>query len=86
MKKELKTNKQDTSSTPGSDQVARDVVKRANALGISIARLCREAKVSRGWFECLKRRTPKAVEAYIKMEQRLTELEQVSGQTTKSRL
>ncbi len=54
---------------------ASNIVRRANALDISISRLCREAGVSRRWFEFFKQRTPKAVEAYLKIEERLDSLE-----------
>lgn len=61
---------------PTPNELAQQITRRANALGISIASLCRQAGVSRRWFEFLKKRTPKAVEAYIKIEQQLTALEQ----------
>lgn len=61
--------------TSGADQLAKSIVQRANSLNISISELCRLAKVSRRWFEYLKRRTPKAVEAYMRIEQQLTQLE-----------
>lgn len=61
---------------PTPNELAQQITRRANALGISIASLCRKAGVSRRWFEFLKQRTPKAVEAYIKINQQLTALEQ----------
>lgn len=61
---------------PTPNELAQQITRRANALGISIASLCRKAGVSRRWFEFLKQRTPKAVEAYIKIDQQLTALEQ----------
>lgn len=61
-----------------NDDVATSIKQRANALNISISELCRTAKVSRRWFEYLKKRTPKAVEAYIKIEQQLNSLEQTN--------
>lgn len=60
---------------PTPNELAQQITRRANALGISIASLCRKAGVSRRWFEFLKKRTPKAVEAYIKIEQQLTAME-----------
>ena len=54
---------------------AMSIQKRANLLGISIALLCREAGVSRKWFENFKTRTPKAVVTLDKVERRLYELE-----------
>lgn len=64
--------------TINSDKLAKSIVQRANALGISISELCREANVSRRWFEYFKQRTPKAVEAYMKIEQRLNEMEKAN--------
>lgn len=61
---------------PTPNELAQQITRRANALGISIASLCRKAGVSRRWFEFLKQRTPKAIEAYIKIDQQLTALEQ----------
>lgn len=61
-----------------SDKLAQSIVQRANALDISISELCREANVSRRWFEYFKQRTPKAVEAYMKIEQRLNEMEKAN--------
>lgn len=61
---------------PTPNELAQQITRRANALGVSIASLCRKAGVSRRWFEFLKQRTPKAVEAYIKINQQLTALEQ----------
>lgn len=61
--------------TTEADQLAKSIVQRANSLNISISELCRAAKVSRRWFEYLKRRTPKAIEAYMRIEQQLTRLE-----------
>lgn len=61
-----------------TDKLARSIVQRANALNISISELCRSADVSRRWFEYFKQRTPKSVEAYMKIEQRLKELETAS--------
>lgn len=58
-----------------SKQLATDIQKRANALNISINQLCREAGVSRRWFEYFKERIPKAVEAYMKIDQTLDRME-----------
>lgn len=57
------------------ENLAGEIVRRANRQNISINKLCRAAGVSRRWFEYLKRRTPKAVEAYLKINQCLTDLE-----------
>lgn len=58
-----------------TDDLATDIVRRANKVGISISKLCKEAGVSRRWFEYLKKRTPRAVEAYINMDDVLSRLE-----------
>lgn len=65
-----------------TDKLAKNIVQRANALNISISELCRSANVSRRWFEYFKQRTPKAVEAYMKIDQRLKELETVRENET----
>lgn len=57
------------------NNAASNIVRRANALNISISELCRQGGVSRRWFEDFKKRTPKAVEAYLKIEEQLTSLE-----------
>lgn len=57
------------------ENTASNIVRRANAMGISISELCRKAGVSRRWFEFFKQRTPKAVEAYLKIDETLTLLE-----------
>ena len=62
--------------TTQPDQLAHNIVRRANAQNVSISKLCRLAGVSRRWFEYFKKRTPRAVEAYVKIEQVLTALEQ----------
>ena len=38
--------------------LANSIRQRANAANVSISQLCREAGVSRQWYEDLKRRTP----------------------------
>ena len=58
-----------------TDQLARNIVQRANSLDISIAKLCRDAGVNRRWFERFKQRTPASVDAYIKIESQLLQLE-----------
>ena len=55
--------------------LAQTIVRRANAAGVSISRLCREAGVSRRWFEDLKRRVPQPIELYLKIDDKLTEYE-----------
>lgn len=62
--------------THNPENVANDIVRRANAQNISIAKLCRAAGISRRWFEFFKHRTPKSVEAYLKMDEQLKILEQ----------
>ena len=47
---------------------AINIIRRANAKGVSVARLCREAGVSRAWFENFKKRVPKSVEAFLKID------------------
>lgn len=64
--------------TPKPDQPAQNILRRANALNISITKLCNDAGVSRRWFEYFKKRTPKAVEAYIKIERVLIDMEEGS--------
>lgn len=49
------------------NDIATDIVKRANSKGVSIAYLCREAGVTRYWFENLKKRVPYSVETYLKI-------------------
>ena len=58
-----------------NDKLALDIQRRATALNISITKLCRDAGVSRRWFEYFKKRTPKAVEAYVKIAAALDTLE-----------
>ena len=55
--------------------LAQTIVRRANAAGVSISRLCREAGVSRRWFEDLKRRVRQALELYLKIDDKLKEYE-----------
>ena len=57
------------------NEVAKNILQRTNALGISINRACREAGVSRSWFEDIKKRIPKSIDAYIKIERMLLEME-----------
>ncbi len=57
------------------DQIARQIQQRCNALDISVTRLCRDAGVSRNWFERLKKRTPAPIESYLRLEKLLEELE-----------
>lgn len=58
-----------------ADDIAIDIIRRANKCGISINKLCEVAGVSRRWFEYFKKRTPRAVEAYLKVDEILTEME-----------
>lgn len=59
-----------------SEDLATNIRRRANAANISISQLCREAGVSRRWFEDLKRRTPQPVDLYLKIDYKLKEYEQ----------
>lgn len=59
-----------------NNQLATDIQRRANSVGISIAELCRRAGVTRRWFEYFKKRTPKAVDAYVRVNNELKALEQ----------
>lgn len=56
--------------------LANDIRRRANAANISISQLCREAGVSRRWYEDLKRRTPQPIDIYLKIDRKLKEYEQ----------
>lgn len=58
------------------DDLANRIQRRANAANISITQLCREAGVSRRWFEDLKRRSPQSVDLYLKIDDKLKEYEQ----------
>ena len=55
--------------------LANDIRRRANAANVSISKLCREAVVSRQWYEDLKRRTPQPVDLYLKIDEKLKEYE-----------
>jgi hypothetical protein len=55
---------------------AYSIARRANAQNVSISQLCEMAGVSRSWFELFKRRTPKSIEAYLKVDEQLSRLEQ----------
>jgi hypothetical protein len=57
------------------EDIASDIVRRANAQNISIAKLCRMSGISRRWFEFFKQRTPKSVNAYLKIDEQLKILE-----------
>jgi len=61
------------------DDLANDIRRRANAANISISRLCREAGVSRRWYEDLKRRTPHPDDLYLKIDRKLQEYERPDG-------
>lgn len=58
-----------------ANDLATDIIRRANKVGISINKLCETAGVSRRWFEYFKKRTPRAVEVYLKVDKILTGLE-----------
>ena len=57
------------------NNIALDFVRRANSKGISINRLCREAGISRAWFEKLKNRVPCSVDLYLKINNTLNNYE-----------
>lgn len=59
-----------------TENLATTIRQRANAANISISQLCREAGVSRRWYEDLKRRTPQPVDLYLKIDEKLKEYEQ----------
>lgn len=59
-----------------NDDLATDIRRRANAANLSISQLCREAGVSRRWFEDLKRRTPQPLNLYMRVDRKLKEYEQ----------
>lgn len=61
--------------------LANDIRRRANAANVSISQLCREAGVSRQWYEDLKRRTPLSVDLYIKIDEKLKKYEQGESAT-----
>ena len=63
------------------NELSVNIQRRANALGISMATLCREAKVNRSWFEKFKQRTPKSVEALKKIEDYLDAEDKKRGQS-----
>lgn len=61
--------------------LANNIRQRANAVNVSISQLCREAGVSRQWYEDLKRRTPQPVDLYIKIDEKLKEYERGEAAT-----
>jgi len=62
--------------------IAQTIYNRACDLNMSIAALCRDANVSRSWFENFKRRVPCSVKSYMRIDRRLSELE--NGRKSKS--
>lgn len=64
-----------------NDDLATNIRRRANAANLSISQLCREAGVSRRWFEDLKRRTPQPVDLYMRIDRKLKEYEQPGNGT-----
>lgn len=65
-----------------NDDLANRIRRRANKVNISITQLCREAGVSRRWFEFLKARTPQSVELYLKIDEKLKEYEDGQKETS----
>ncbi len=55
--------------------LAQTIIQRANASGLSISRLCREAGVSRRWFEDFKRRPPRSILLFLRLDAKLKEYE-----------
>lgn len=66
--------------------LANDIRRRANAANVSISKLCREAGVSRQWYEDLKRRTPQPVDLYLKIDEKLKEYERGEAAPTQRTL
>jgi hypothetical protein len=61
------------------DDIAKNILQRAGALNLSVARLCRMAGVPAAWVERLKRRTPKSVVRYVKLLNTLKDIENEQG-------
>lgn len=57
------------------EDLAGEIIRRANKQGLSINKLCQAVGVSRRWFEYFKLRTPISVKTYVKMIDYLAELE-----------
>lgn len=62
------------------EDLAGEILRKANRQGVSINKVCKAAGVSRRWFEYFKQRTPKAVEAFVKINRYLEELEKTKSQ------
>jgi len=58
------------------NDVAKLIISRAAINKISINTLCREAGVSRSWFEKLKIKIPKSLDAFIKIMEFLDNIEE----------
>ncbi|MCD8173790.1 MAG: helix-turn-helix transcriptional regulator [Alistipes sp.] len=58
-----------------NERIATKIRQRANALNISISRLCEEAGVSEGFFHKLRKREPSTFAALNKIFRKLEELE-----------
>jgi RNA binding exosome subunit len=63
------------------EHLASEIQRRANKQNISMSELCRLAGISRRWFECFKKRIPKSVDVYLKMDKQLKILEQKNNET-----
>jgi hypothetical protein len=61
------------------ENLAAKIQQRANAVNVSISMLCEKAGVSRKWFEKLKRRIPKSIEMYNRIDEQLRLLENKNG-------
>lgn len=57
------------------EDLAQEILRRANMRNISINALCKEVGVSRRWFEYFKRRIPKSIDVYVKIDKYLKNIE-----------
>jgi len=57
------------------NRVTNSISNRAYQNNISIATVCREAGMSRDWFEKLKKNVPRSLEAYIKINEFFDKIE-----------
>lgn len=68
-------SKTSTIMAKNNEDLANSIQKRANAANISITQLCRQAGVSRRWFEDCKKRVPRSVDIYMKIDRALQSYE-----------
>jgi hypothetical protein len=57
------------------EDLATKIQQRANDLNISVSTVCDMAGVSRDWFEKFKKRVPKSMQTYNKIDEKLRILE-----------